>query len=58
MKLALTYKREYGINRYYPACHDSIVIAKLGHFKSFTQSQVDYMRKEQWDVEIKADIPD
>lgn len=57
MKLTLNYKREYGINRYYPACDDSKIIAKLGNFKSFTQAQVDYMRKEKWELDIKAEIP-
>ena len=54
MKLTLNYKSAYGNDRYYPACKDSEIICKLAGFKSFTQQQVDYMRREGWELDIKA----
>lgn len=57
MKLTLTYKRDFGNDRYYPSCKDSTIICKLGAFKSFTQLQVDMMKREGWELDINAEIP-
>ncbi len=57
MQLTLTYKKDFGQHRYYPACNESKIITTLAGFKSFTQQQVDYMKKEGWQLDIKADIP-
>lgn len=57
MKLTLTYKPSFGNDRYYPACKDSEIICKLAVIKSFTQNQVHMMRREGWEIDIKAAIP-
>lgn len=58
MKLSLTYKTVFGRDSYYPADDISRVIARLGGFKSFTQEQVALMKKEGWELDIKAAIPE
>lgn len=57
MKLTLTYKSVFGRDSYYPADDIGRVIAKLGGFKSFTDHQIALMKKEGWELDIKAAIP-
>ena len=56
MKLTLTYKSVFGRDSYYPADEISRVIAKVGDFKSFAPWQVEAMKKEGWELDIKAEI--
>lgn len=57
MKLTLTYKSVFGRASYYPADETSRVIALVGGFKSFTTHQVETMKKEGWEVDIKGFVP-
>lgn len=57
MKITLTYKTAYGNDRYYPACADAEIISKLAGIKSFTQGQVNMMKREGWELDIKGVIP-
>jgi hypothetical protein len=57
MQITLTYKKVFGNDLYYPADDTAKVICNLGGFKSFTANQVDVMKKAQWELDIKADIP-
>ena len=57
MKLTLAYKSAYGNDRYYSACKDSEIICHLASIKSYTQAQVNYMRKEGWELDISGVIP-
>lgn len=57
MKITLTYKSAWGNHRYYPACKDAEIICQLAGFKSFTQQQVDMMKREGWETEINAAMP-
>ena len=57
MKLTLNYKSAYGNDRYYPACKDSEIICSLADIKSFTQNQINMMKREGWELDIKGVIP-
>lgn len=57
MKISLKYKSSYGNDRYYADCKDSEIICKLAGFKSFTQNQVDMMKREGWELDINGVIP-
>ena len=57
MKLTLTYKSVFGRDSYYPGDDISRQICHLGGFKTFTQDQVDYMKKEGWELVINGFVP-
>lgn len=57
MKLKLIYKSVFGRDSYYPDDDISRVICKLGNFKTFAPWQIEVMKKEAWQLDIKADIP-
>ena len=58
MKLTLTYKSVFGRDSYYPDDNDGKLIARLGGFKTFTIEQINMMRKEGWELDIKGFVPD
>ncbi len=57
MKLTLTYKSVFGRDSYYPDDDISKVIARLGGFKTYTIEQINLMKKEGWELDIKGYIP-
>lgn len=57
MKLTLTYKSVFGRDSYYPDDDISKVIARLGGFKTFTIEQINMMKKEGWELDIKGFVP-
>lgn len=57
MKLTLTYKSVFGRDSYYPDDDTGRTIAKLGDFKSFTQHQIEVMKKAGWELDIKGFVP-
>lgn len=58
MKLTLNYKSVFGRDSYYPADEISRIISLIGNFKTFTPHQLDIMRENKWELDIKAEIPD
>ncbi len=57
MKLTLTYKSVFGRDSYYPDDDISKVIARLGGFKTYTIEQINLMKKEGWELDIRGYIP-
>ncbi len=57
MKLTLTYKSVFGRDSYYPDDDDGKLIARLGGFKTFTIEQINLMKKEGWELDVKGYIP-
>lgn len=58
MKLTLIYKSVFGRDSYYPGDEIGSAIAKIGNFKSFAPWQIEIMKKEGWELDIKGHVPD
>lgn len=58
MKLTLTYKSVFGRDSYYPQDDISKAMARLVPCKCFSPWQIDLMKKEGWELDIKGYVPD
>lgn len=57
MQIKLLYKTVFGRDSYYPDDDTSRIICRLIGCKCFAPWQVDIMRKEGWELDIKGAIP-
>lgn len=58
ISIKLAYRKKFGRILYYPNCIVSKTIARITNVKSFTQEQLNIMKKAHWAIDITGWKPE